>query len=266
MQNKLQSCRSVPALFASILLLGVICATAPAGLGGEPAAVKKVPHSKDETSLVAIKANPEKFVGTTFILCGGIKVDDYYNFAYLNSQDTHYSLDFVEVGEDTATTTGKRAHLYFPKKIGAALIDLAVKFEKEHHGEHYLMRIRATLDRDAFARDKQWDTMEMLDWQFVTKDYTDWQPWALQKIRDDKAAEVTKAAEERKAKLATAKAADEAAKWRTWTDSKGKQYDAKFGGVAFGKVTLVNRDGSSVHLPLTDLSADDRAWIKNRKR
>lgn len=62
-------------------------------------------------------------------------------------------------------------------------------------------------------------------------------------------------------------AAIEEAKWRTWTDSTGKhKTEAKFGGVAFGKVKLIKRDGSTVQLPLEKLSDEDREWITNRSK
>jgi SLA1 homology domain 1, SHD1 len=55
--------------------------------------------------------------------------------------------------------------------------------------------------------------------------------------------------------------------FRIWTDSTGKhETEAKFAGMAFGKVTLEKRDGSRVTLPLEKLSADDQAWIEAKKR
>jgi Ni/Co efflux regulator RcnB len=57
----------------------------------------------------------------------------------------------------------------------------------------------------------------------------------------------------------------ESAKWRTWTDSSGEhQIEAKFEGISNGKVKLVNRDGSTVRLPLEKLSNDDQTWIKEK--
>ncbi len=63
------------------------------------------------------------------------------------------------------------------------------------------------------------------------------------------------------------RAADEATKWRTWTDSTGThKTEAKWGGMAFGKVKLIKRDGSAIHVPFEKLSDDDQQWIKDRKR
>ena len=61
--------------------------------------------------------------------------------------------------------------------------------------------------------------------------------------------------------------AEEAAKWRTWTDATGKhKIEAKFGAVIAGKVKLIKRDGSTVQIPLENLSDDDQDWINNRRR
>ena len=85
------------------------------GWSQQPAPVQKVLHGKDETSLVAVKADPKKYVGTTFILCGGVKIGDYYNFTYMNAKDTHYCLDFSEAGEDYATPTHERIAFVSPE-------------------------------------------------------------------------------------------------------------------------------------------------------
>jgi SLA1 homology domain 1, SHD1 len=250
-----------------------------AGYGwcGEPEAVFKVPHGKDETSLVAIKANTRKYVGAKLILCGGVKIGSFYGYPYTNSGDTYYALEFSEAGEDSATPTGESADLYLPKKIGADLIESIVKFQSEqqkHGGAAYqLIRVRVTVRPDAYARDQEWKTMEMLDWQLSKKDDSGWQPWAVESERDKKDEEASAAAKvayEQSAKRAAAKVAEEAAaeaaKWRMWTASTGTKIEAKFGGMSFGKVKLIKRDGSSVQLPLDDLSDADREWIKNRKR
>ena len=58
----------------------------------------------------------------------------------------------------------------------------------------------------------------------------------------------------------------EAAKWKTWTDSSGEhKIEAKFEGLAFGKVKLVKRDGSTIQLPLEKLCDEDQKWIKEKK-
>ena len=59
----------------------------------------------------------------------------------------------------------------------------------------------------------------------------------------------------------------EAAKWRTWTDSTGQhKIEAKFGGLALGKIKLTKRDGSTVQVPIENVSDEDQEWVKRRQR
>src|SRR4051794_39789628 len=96
-----------------------------------------IPHLDDETSIVRIKANPEKYVGKTFIISGAIQISDYYNYFYRNAKLTHYSLRFVESG----TTIGnveigtETCSIYLRKNIGAAIVDMITKSEEEHKTE-----------------------------------------------------------------------------------------------------------------------------------
>ena len=49
---------------------------------------------------------------------------------------------------------------------------------------------------------------------------------------------------------------------RTWTDATGRyKAEARFGGEALGKVTLLKEDGTKAELPLEKLSDSDREWI-----
>lgn len=54
--------------------------------------------------------------------------------------------------------------------------------------------------------------------------------------------------------------------FRTWTDASGEhKTEARFKGMAFGKVKLLKRSGEEVVIPLDKLSDEDQAWIKRRK-
>ena len=82
--------------------------------------------------------------------------------------------------------------------------------------------------------------------------------------------EVSKTAEEipdsaRGAEVAEVqKAPVQVAEYRTWTDSSGvHKIEAKFGGMAGGKVKLIKRDGTTLQLPLDKLSTSDQEWIKS---
>ncbi|MCD4728233.1 MAG: DUF4352 domain-containing protein [Pirellulales bacterium] len=89
-----------------------------------------------------------------------------------------------------------------------------------------------------------------------------------QERRDEQTkAEMERQAEQRRQVEKERQEAIEAAKWRTWTNSTGThKTEAKFGGMAFGKVKLIKRDGSTVQVPLEKLSDEDREWIANRQK
>lgn len=54
-------------------------------------------------------------------------------------------------------------------------------------------------------------------------------------------------------------------KIRRWTSADGKfTTEAEFGGMAFGKVKLRKANGTIVTVDATQLSGDDREWIKKR--
>ena len=54
---------------------------------------------------------------------------------------------------------------------------------------------------------------------------------------------------------------------RTWTDTNTKQaFEAEFLGVAFGKVKLRKKDGTELQIPVEQLSLQDQAWIRSRRR
>ena len=62
---------------AVVTLLGVLA------LGQGEA---KIPYQGDEITLLQVKANPERYVGKTFIACVSLEVNDYYNFHYSDKQ------------------------------------------------------------------------------------------------------------------------------------------------------------------------------------
>ena len=75
-----------------------------------------------------------------------------------------------------------------------------------------------------------------------------------------------KAEQEREAADQEREAAKEKAKWRTWTDSSGTKFYAKFNGMIGSTVMLIEQDRSKVKIALDDLSAEDQKWIAKRKK
>lgn len=167
-----------------------ICLTALA-LGQVEGNAKKIPYRGDETPLVRVKANPEKYLGKTFVICGGLALRNYYNYSYENAENTFYSLSLHETGKDTASVgrSSERADLYLSKRIGAAIVDTLTKFEEENKSGKKknlkLARVEVTLVPSKYAKDKEWNMMEVIDVQFVEKDYKGWQPWIIEKEREE---------------------------------------------------------------------------------
>lgn len=241
----------------------------------------KIPHLKDETQIIQIKTDPEAFLDKDVVLCGGLLIDDYYNFAYRDAVRTHYSLSFREVGATQSDLSAERYHLYLPRDIGKKIADQLIANAKEYgNGPSLdLVRVRVRLDPGRYFEDRQWNMLEVSDLQFASDDFKSWKPWYLEKDRlaaaaakakkdkDDRDAAADliariKASEQKQADTA---AALEAAKWRQFEYPKGDQFKAKYAGITSGKVRLVKEDGSSVRIALDDLSKDERDWIVNKR-
>jgi len=191
---------------------------------GQPFAV---PLKGDETPLVRVKANPERYVGKVFIICGGLFIGDFYNYFYEGRQDTHYSLRFFDVGK-TSDVRGETAYLYLLKAIGAEIVEGVSKRQETGYNNAKLARLRVMLRPEAYARGKQWDMFEVVDVQFIQEDRKDWQPWIVatkaEKERQAAQAAAKRRVEEEAAQEQRKKAEREAnaPKFREWTDATGK--------------------------------------------
>ena len=159
-------------LFVAGLL--VVLGVAAKSEGQEKKALT-IPHQNNETPLVELKAHAERYIGRTFIICGGIMIDDAYTGAYSATQDTYHSLRFVELGKDT-TAIGLQdvVHVYLPKRTGNSVVDVVSKAKGLR-----LARVKATIQPDKYAKDKNWQCMEALDVQFNKPDMSGWQPWVM---------------------------------------------------------------------------------------
>lgn len=246
----------------------------------------------DETRLVRLKADPPAYVGKTITICGGIRIHDYYNYSYRGRERSHYSLAFEESGDSPRKLGGDDCHLYLLRKYGGSIVETLAKFaeEKGNSTALKLARVKVKLLPEYYGT-KQWDMLEVVDVQFFDKQKSEWQPWIVepilaeeqrlekvksdhQKSQQEKAAkEQEKAAkeaasqrDEARQKADKAKADAEAAQWRTWTETGGKPFEAKFSGAVGGSVRLTRRDGSIVKIELKNLSKSDQDWLEGRKR
>jgi hypothetical protein len=236
----------------------------------------KVPHLDDETSLVRIKANPEKYLGKAVTICGGLMVDDYYNDSYDGAEKTHFSLRFMESGETLGSPGDEFARLYLPRDHGQVIIDQIVETEVKNKRRMYkLARVKVLIQPERYRRDKQWNMMEVVDVQFATKDFKDWNEWQIELERRKKEAEEAASEarrklkqaelEEKKASQREREAESEAAKWRDWTGTDGNKFRAKYGGAVGGEVKLLRENEKEVKLKISTLPKEEREWIEKKK-
>lgn len=136
-----------------------------------------IPYQGDEVALVRVMANPEEYVGKSFIICGGLQINDNYIFSYSDAKDTHYSLLLRAVGKDSVSPGKELAYLYLSKDIGRAIVDVIAGFQAETLHGAKVARARVTLVPRFFAKDKRWNYMEVLDIQFIGADHKGWGPW-----------------------------------------------------------------------------------------
>lgn len=251
-----------------ILLLLVLCSSR--GFAAEPE--KKVPFEGDEVTLVDIKANSKNFVGKQFVICGGIHIDDFFNWEYDNAVHTHNSIRFRQVGKDSRLTR-EDAHLYLLRKGGAPIIEKLVAAEKNNPGVgFFLVRARVAILPDRYDPDA-WNYFELLDIQFITKNWKGWQKGVLAQIEEEKQRKLAEQREwgrERKREIEIRKQREREAlvpKFRVWKDKTEKyQRTAKFRAVINKKVKLELKDGKIIHVAVEALCEADKTYLKERKR
>ena len=136
-----------------------------------------IPYKGDETTLSELKAYPERYVGKQFIICGGLRLDDYYNYIYLTANTTHNSLSFTEYGKHSKSIGTESAHLYLRKGKGARVLEPVRQIGEKYKEANYdkLARVKVTL---LTLKGNDWDMLEVLDAQFTTDDKT-WGPWVI---------------------------------------------------------------------------------------
>lgn len=238
-------------------------------------AAPKIPHLDGETRLLRVKANPDKYLGKTFVICGGLQVSDYYNYSYRDQEKSFYSLGFVEAGE-TFNDFGDHCQLYMSKtaiskELSESIIETVTKAEEAKRNTHKLARLKVAINPVAFSRDKQWDMLEVMDIQFINKDKTGWSPWIFEEFvkaaraKEDaeNKAEMAKKAEAEAAQLRQEKAREKA-QWREWSDPDGGKVYAKYSGSVAGTVKLTKRDGSTVKIPFKKLPEEEQQWIEKK--
>ena len=141
---------------------------------GEPAqkgreAPESLPRQGDEISLVRVKANPADYIGKTFKIVGVARIADYWNMQYYKSEATHYSIQFSEQGGSEES-----AFLYLERDRGSAFADQLAK--NAENGVRYTpLLATVTLRTSPQRAGDDWNMLELLDVQQLSKDQRSWQ-------------------------------------------------------------------------------------------
>ena len=165
---------------AVLFLVAGLAFTAFACSSGEPSgnAVKSIPFIGDETPLAKVMANTDEYVGKTFIVVGGIRVMDYYNYKYKSAKGTHVSFDFTEVR--MGGSRGDSMRLYARRSIAGPLVEEVSRASSP--GLTKAVRAKITILPERYSGSS--NMAELLDWQFLSPDHKSWGPW-MNKTSDE---------------------------------------------------------------------------------
>lgn len=235
---------------------------------------EQVPHLKDEMSIQRIKADPVKMADKEIVICGLAGISQVYSYGYTHFDLSHHAFVFRETGATIADISREEIYLYLERVRADDIIErFADELEAHPDAPFLLVRAKVKLHPVRYFHGKQWNMLELLDIQFHNnKEQTKWEPWvnetkdheiARKKALADKDMADKDAAIEKAAK--DDEAAKEAARWRLWTGSDGKDFKARYQGINSGFVKLQKEDKSSVKLKVSDLPKDQQDWLKERR-
>jgi len=161
---------------ALIFLVAGLACTSLACSPREPSgkAAKTIPVVGDETPLVKLKANTHEFVGKTFLIMGGVQVEDYFNFKYGDAKSTHVSFRFDELRADGSYTPIGGMDLYARRAIAGPLVE-EISHVTSQGSRGKVVRAKITILPERYGGTS--DMAELLDWQFLSPDRKSWGPW-----------------------------------------------------------------------------------------
>jgi hypothetical protein len=135
-----------------------------------------VPFIGDETPLSLVEAYPERYVGKSFYLIGGVNVSNTYFSKYDSAKNTHVSFWFREIRPDK-TTTGKDITLYLQKHLSQSLVDAIIKTVQSGYSGK-IVRVEVSILSHRFDPGHVM-TAELLNWQTLTDDKQHWTEWQI---------------------------------------------------------------------------------------
>ena len=142
-----------------------------------------LPVVGDEVSLARIKANPAQFTDRPFVITGGIRISNYYNYWFRKMGTAFFSFELTPVETD-----GKAAResvpVYVTRFLGGALAERVTRAQEQARDSIAAVRLRCIIRSERLRGDvsEALDVMEATDWQALSSDSESWMPWTFESI------------------------------------------------------------------------------------
>ena len=130
----------------------------------------------NETSLLKVKADPQKFVGKDIVFCGQITASTYYNYGYDNAEKTHYALKCTEL--PSSGERGEDVDLYVSREFSELLVERVSDSQ-----DGIIVRLHAKIDPRRYEGADTWDLMELYDWQYYNSNSKKWERSTLEGMK-----------------------------------------------------------------------------------
>jgi len=135
------------------------------------------PPRGDETSLTKLQASLADYVDVPFFSIVGLRIDHYYNWGYEHAQNTHYSLEGLELTKE-GKRTGNSIRLYARRGEFDGVSSAVIDATKDSMKALKLARVKAVIKRERY--EPQMELMaELVDVQFASEDGSTWGKWEV---------------------------------------------------------------------------------------
>jgi hypothetical protein len=168
----------------SYIKLGIEQAMSPEAVAKREHSTKEtLPIVGDEVSLTRIKANPTQYTDRPFVITGGIKVSDHYNYWFREMASGYFSFELTPVAAD-GKAAYESTHVYVPRFLGAALAERVTRLEEQSRNTIAAVRLRCVIRSERLEGDvsNALNVIEASDWQVPSSDWESWIPWTFESI------------------------------------------------------------------------------------
>ncbi len=166
--------------FCTTLLFSIVtCILCFRAFGQTPEDGTNITHMPlvgDETAVSALVASPREYLGQAVIICGFVKVTDFYSNGYYEASPTHFSFRFDEATKEVKPTR-ERLDVYGRRDMCGPFVDHILRNQKA--GDLTAVRLKVRITSRSFFEQKFLDSAELVDWQFLKHDYK-WEPWTIE--------------------------------------------------------------------------------------